>query len=181
MEYWAASKNGPASPACCTVRRGAAYAGPKPVSPSFPLFCSSRRRSDPTTGNGFRRGAPERRISPPLLLPHPPCCCNLGTRRATRCARGGVGGGPAAPAGLDTLGDVHGHLHTHVSTPWFRFVPCTLHCSKLSIFMDSFASCDSHSNPDQSAQEAPCERRHPWARRSRQNQSHCRYYQGSVR
>jgi hypothetical protein len=96
-------------------------------------LCSSRRRrrrSNATTGNGFCRGAPERWLPPPLLLPHPPRRRDIGNRRATRCARGcgggggGGGAGSAATAGRDPLGEVRGHLHAHVSTPYPRSVPC---------------------------------------------------------
>ena len=82
--------------------------------------------SDATTGNGFWPGAPERRLPPPLLLPHPPRRRDLRTRRATRCSRGcgggGGGAGSAATADRDPLGEVRGHLHAHVSTPWPRSV-----------------------------------------------------------
>jgi hypothetical protein len=81
---------------------------PSPPPPSPP--------PPPLRRNGRRRSAPERRLPPPPLLPHPPRGRNIGPRDDPGCAGGGRADS-AAPDGWHPLGQVHGHLHPHVSIP----------------------------------------------------------------
>ena len=79
----------------------------------------------------------------------------------TRCSRGGDGAaGPAATAWPVSYGRGSWPPHSHAREYTLAQIGSDSCDSLLSILMDSFPSCDSLSNPDQSAQEAPCECRH---------------------
>jgi hypothetical protein len=73
------------------------------------LSSSSRRRRR----NGLRRSAPGR-LAPHPRLPGPPSCPDLRPRGAP--GRGRRAPAAAAADGRGPLGEVHGHLHPHVSS-----------------------------------------------------------------
>jgi hypothetical protein len=163
-------KSVPSSPACRTVCVCRPFSFPsklKALNPSCSPLVSTALLllAPPQRRNGFRRGAPERRLPAPLLLPYSPRRCDICTFCATRCARGGGSAGPAATDGRDPLGEVHGHLHAHVSTPWTRSVPCPYFLVLESLMSSlpliraiqypSIASCDSLCKSCQSVAGSP--------------------------